>query len=76
LPAFYHGVRNTLVADSLQRGTAAALEGGVRHRVVTLEGQVIEPSGTMSGGGQPQRGRIGQSVKQHTKGVSQLSICV
>jgi len=33
-----------------------------RHRVVTLKGEVIEPSGTMSGGGQPMRGRMGSKI--------------
>lgn len=35
----------------------------MRHRVVTLKGDLIETTGTMSGGGkQVRRGRMGQSV--------------
>lgn len=41
--------------------------GATRFRVVSLQGDVIEMSGTMSGGGRSQmRGRMGQSVKTKT----------
>lgn len=41
--------------------------GATRFRVVSLQGDVIETSGTMSGGGRSQmRGRMGQSVKTKT----------
>ena len=40
--------------------------GKQRFRVVTLDGSVIEMTGTMSGGGRPMKGRMGQSVKTKT----------
>lgn len=49
-PAFYKGVFNTLVADDLVRAQRIGY-GKKRWRVVTLAGQLIDPSGTMSGGG-------------------------
>ncbi|WOO77651.1 Structural maintenance of chromosome0s protein 4 [Vanrija pseudolonga] len=49
-PAFYKGVFNTLVADDLQQAQRIGY-GKKRWRVVTLAGQLIDPSGTMSGGG-------------------------
>eukprot|EP00727_Mastigamoeba_balamuthi_P004554 m51a1_g14097 putative structural maintenance of chromosomes protein 4 (1237) ;mRNA; f:82387-87578 len=49
-PAFYHALRNTLVAPNLDAASAIAY-GRERHRVVTLQGEVIDTSGTMSGGG-------------------------
>ncbi|XP_067015599.2 structural maintenance of chromosomes protein 4 [Anabrus simplex] len=60
--AFYFALRDTLVTNTLQEATEVAY-GRKRHRVVTLEGQIIEPTGTMSGGGRVQRrGGMGQQV--------------
>ena len=62
LPAFYFALRDTLVAKDLDQATRIAY-GAQRHRVVTLDGQVIEPSGTMSGGGgRVSKGRMGSRV--------------
>lgn len=49
-PAFYKGLFNTLVADDLTSAQRIAYTGQ-RWRVVTLAGQLIDTSGTMSGGG-------------------------
>ncbi len=49
-PAFYKGVFNTLVAEDLVQAQRIGY-GKKRWRVVTLAGQLIDPSGTMSGGG-------------------------
>lgn len=51
LPAFYMAMRDTLVASDLEQATRLAYGSGKRWRVVTLEGQLIEASGTMAGGG-------------------------
>ncbi|RZC39072.1 structural maintenance of chromosomes protein 4, partial [Asbolus verrucosus] len=60
--AFYFGLRDTLVANDLDQATRIAY-GARRYRVVTLKGDLIETSGTMSGGGKTvSRGRMGQSV--------------
>ena len=48
--AFYKGLFNTLVAEDLQQAQRIGY-GKKRWRVVTLGGQLIDPSGTMSGGG-------------------------
>ncbi|KAF8586245.1 RecF/RecN/SMC protein [Ramaria rubella] len=50
-PAFFKGVGNTLVADDLEQANRIAFGGQRRWRVVTLAGQLIDTSGTMSGGG-------------------------
>jgi structural maintenance of chromosome 4 len=50
LPAFYHSLQNTLVAKDLAQANRIAY-GAHRWRVVTLDGQLIDKSGTMSGGG-------------------------
>ncbi|OBZ79683.1 Structural maintenance of chromosomes protein 4 [Grifola frondosa] len=50
-PAFYKGIGNTLVADNLDQANRIAFGGQRRWRVVTLAGQLIDSSGTMSGGG-------------------------
>lgn len=66
-PAFYKGVGNTLVANDMDQAARIAY-GQRRWRVVTLAGQLIDTSGTMSGGGsQPARG--GMSSKLPTEAV-------
>ena len=49
-PAFYSVMQNTLVAKDLEQANRIAY-GIKRWRVVTLDGQLIDVSGTMSGGG-------------------------
>lgn len=49
--AFFKGVGNTLVANDLDQANRIAFGGQRRWRVVTLAGQLIDSSGTMSGGG-------------------------
>ncbi|CDW77228.1 structural maintenance of chromosomes protein [Stylonychia lemnae] len=53
--AFYFALRDTLVCDSIDLATRIAY-GQQRFRVVTLKGELIEMSGTMSGGGKPKTG--------------------
>ncbi|XP_060526989.1 structural maintenance of chromosomes protein 4 [Cylas formicarius] len=60
--AFYYGLRDTLVANDLDQASRIAY-GARRYRVVTLKGDLIETTGTMSGGGKRMmRGKMGQSV--------------
>jgi structural maintenance of chromosome 4 len=49
-PAFFSVLQNTLVAKDMEQANRIAY-GAQRWRVVTLEGQLIDKSGTMSGGG-------------------------
>lgn len=49
-PAFFSVLQNTLVAQDLEQANRIAY-GARRWRVVTLDGQLIDVSGTMSGGG-------------------------
>lgn len=49
-PAFYHALQDTLVAKDLAQANRIAY-GAKRWRVVTLDGALIDKSGTMSGGG-------------------------
>lgn len=68
-PAFYKAVQNTLVADNLEQANRIAFGAHQRWRVVTLDGQLIDASGTMSGGGTTvQRG--GMSSKLAPDAVS------
>ncbi|KAM9926747.1 hypothetical protein OXX59_003011 [Metschnikowia pulcherrima] len=50
LPAFYSKLRDTLVASNLQEAKSVAY-GPTRFKVVTVDGKVVDTSGTMSGGG-------------------------
>jgi structural maintenance of chromosome 4 len=61
-PAFYSVMQNTLVAKDLEQANRIAY-GARRWRVVTLDGQLIDVSGTMSGGGN-RVARGGMSSKQ------------
>lgn len=64
--AFYFALRDTLVANDLEQATRISY-GQKRWRVVSLKGDVIETSGTMSGGGRTQfRGKMGTKVKTKT----------
>lgn len=50
-PALYLGIGNTLVAPDLETATRWAYDFDKRWRVVTIDGSLIEISGTMQGGG-------------------------
>ena len=43
-PAFYYGLRDTLVGSSLEQASRIAY-GATRYRVVSLQGDLIETSG-------------------------------
>nr|KAJ3421945.1 hypothetical protein HK105_001747 [Polyrhizophydium stewartii] len=63
-PAFYQVLTDTLVADDLAQANRIAY-GRRRYRVVTLQGQLIDTSGTMTGGGsKPQRGGMSSKFAQ------------
>ncbi|KAK3513079.1 hypothetical protein QTP70_000984 [Hemibagrus guttatus] len=63
LPAFYFALRDTLVAKDLEQATRLAFQKDKRWRVVTLQGQIIEQAGTMTGGGgRVMKGRMGSSI--------------
>merc|ERR1719319_218072 len=66
-PAFYQYLRDTLVATDMDQATKVAY-GAQRFRVVTMAGETIEISGTMSGGGgRPASGKMGQQVANADK---------
>ena len=61
-PAFYEVLRDTLVAKDLEHAKRIAY-GQKRWRVVTLAGNLIDTSGTMSGGGtKVSKGLMGNSI--------------
>eukprot|EP00899_Mesostigma_viride_P022586 jgi/Mesvir1/3511/Mv11989-RA.2 len=64
LPAFYFALKDTVVAAELDQASRIAYGRDPRFkRVVTLDGQLIETSGTMSGGGgKPKGGKMGSRV--------------
>lgn len=79
LPAFYSKLRDTLVASNLQEAKNVAY-GPTRFKVVTLDGKVVDTSGTMSGGGnnfsrggmQLRSKAISQSVDYSEEDISQM----
>ena len=54
-PAIFLGIGNALVAPDLETATRWAYDYNKRWRVVTMDGQLIEASGTMAGGGKSVR---------------------
>ena len=64
LTAFYFGFKDTLFCEDLDTANKVAY-GATRYRVVTARGQVIDISGTMTGGGHgpPASGRMGSKLK-------------
>ena len=61
--AFYFALKDTLVCEGIDLATRIAY-GETRHRVVTLKGELIEKSGTMSGGGKPRTGGMSSAIVQ------------
>ncbi|XP_063061725.1 structural maintenance of chromosomes protein 4 [Engraulis encrasicolus] len=62
-PAFYFALRDTLVAKDLEQATKVAFQKDKRWRVVSLQGQIIEMAGTMTGGGsRVMKGKMGSSI--------------
>lgn len=49
--AMYYSLRDTLVADTLESARRMAFKPTRQNRVVSLQGELIESSGAMSGGG-------------------------
>ncbi|KAG4304930.1 hypothetical protein PORY_001605 [Pneumocystis oryctolagi] len=69
--AFFNALQHTLVAEDLQQANRIAY-GKKRWRVVTLDGQLIDKSGTMTGGGNKVlRGGMSSKLEPY---VSNLSI--
>jgi structural maintenance of chromosome 4 len=60
---FYNVLRDTLVADTVEDASYIAFRTGVRRRVVSMDGKLIEMSGVMSGGGKPRRGGMAAKFK-------------
>ncbi|CAG9327346.1 unnamed protein product [Blepharisma stoltei] len=56
ISAFYFAMTDTLVADTMDDARRIAFGGSTRHRVVTLSGEIINPSGEMQGFAKPRRG--------------------
>lgn len=69
LPAFYSKMYNTLVASDLQEARSVAFSKSGRNKVVTLDGKVVDISGTMSGGGNRQMRGIMRLASSAQSGV-------
>ena len=62
LNAFYFALKNVLVCTTIDAAQHTAYSLQVRHRVVTLAGELFDPSGNISGGGQPRKGGMSSKV--------------
>ena len=69
--AFYHVLGDTIYADDMRQAQRIAF-GAKRFRVVTANGEMIETTGVMSGGGSnPIRGKMG-SVRRSEAGEAEV----
>ncbi|OII74061.1 SMC4 chromosomal ATPase [Cryptosporidium ubiquitum] len=64
--AWYFAMRDTLIVDSLDIATKISYSGKQRWRVVTINGELIDSSGTMTGGG-PNVTAVKQTGKKEGK---------
>ena len=64
--AFYFALRDTLVTNNLETATKVGY-GQNRHRVVTLDGVIVEITGAMVGGGKPRRGLMSNVAMNFNK---------
>jgi structural maintenance of chromosome 4 len=75
-PAFYFALGDTLVANDLEQATRIAFGKSPgnkkRWRVVTLDGKLVDPSGAMTAGGRPSRGRMGTSAVSTEGGEKEM----
>jgi structural maintenance of chromosome 4 len=62
--AFYFALRNTLVTQNIDQATQIAYNSTRRYRVVTVDGELIELSGTIAGGGKPRSGGMSSKIVQ------------
>ena len=58
---FYFALRDTLICEDIDLATQIAY-GTPRHRVVVINGVVIETTGAMSGGGKPKKGGMASKI--------------
>jgi structural maintenance of chromosome 4 len=73
LPAFYYAMNDTLVAENLEQAVRIANANGKRWRVVTMAGQLIDTTGTMSGGGtKVMRGAMSARVSSNNDSVADI----
>jgi len=70
--AFLFALRDTLAADDIKIAMKVAY-GEIRRRVVTLNGEVIEVSGTMSGGGKAKKGGMSSEKKINESDLKDLT---
>ena len=62
--AFYFALRDTLVCEKMDVAMHTAYNLEKRYRVVTVDGELIELSGTIAGGGKPKKGGMSASIVQ------------
>jgi len=62
--AFYFALRDTLVTSNIEIATKVGY-GQNRHRVVTLDGVIVEITGAMVGGGRPRKGGMGNVAMKY-----------
>jgi structural maintenance of chromosome 4 len=67
--AFYFALRDTLVTSNIETATKVGY-GQNRHRVVTLDGVIVEITGAMVGGGKPRRGGMGNIAMKYNNNVN------
>ena len=68
--AFYFALRDTLVTSNIETATKVGY-GQNRHRVVTLDGVIVEITGAMVGGGKPRKGGMGNVAMKSSNEIDE-----
>ena len=75
LPAFFFAFRDTMVAENIDVASEVGLGGSSsdkrRYRVVTLSGQIVEPSGAITGGGNVSQLRSASTSRGKSSAIDQ-----
>ena len=72
--AMQHVFGNTIICDTSSVAKAVAFDNGVKNRTVSWEGDVFDPSGTLTGGSATNLGTILKSLSQLNEMESELSV--
>ena len=70
--AMQHVFGSTIICSSSDVAKAVAFDKGVRAKTITFEGDVYDPSGTLSGGSSNNLGRVLKAA--HTLSITQASL--
>ncbi|EAY06811.1 SMC flexible hinge domain protein, putative [Trichomonas vaginalis G3] len=70
-PAIRYVFSDTLVVDTLQGAREVTFDKNIMMKSVTLEGDIVDPAGTLTGGSRPQNSGIIEKISLFTQKVNE-----